>query len=88
MVVASDKAAEKSAEKNPYVKPTSLSEARDNRRYHGKIIVSAGGEVHGTHSEERAQCLYRRLRRKYPDEKPITTVIPKGPVLMLPTTLC
>lgn len=71
--------------KSDYHKPTSLTEAQANPRYRGKIVVAAGGEVHGTHSSEQAVKIYKRLQRKYPDEKPISTVIPKGPIVMLPS---
>ena len=65
-----------------YQKPTSLTEAQANPRYRGKIVVAAGGEVRGTHSADQAVKIYRQLERKYPDEKPISTVIPKGPIVM------
>lgn len=71
--------------KSGYQKPTSLAEAQANPRYRGKIVVAAGGEVHGTYDGQKAVQLYRKLQRKYPQEKPISTVIPKGPIVMLPT---
>ncbi len=67
-----------------YQKPTTLSEAWSNARYHGKIIVAAGGEVHGTQDPEKAVALLKRLEKKYPDEPPQTTIIPKGGMIMLP----
>lgn len=63
-----------------YHKPTTIDEARQNPRYQGKIIVAAGGEVHGTYKEDRAVQLFRKLQRKYPQDPPTTTVIAKGPL--------
>jgi len=67
-----------------YHKPISLSQAWNNPRYHGKIVVAAGGEVHGTNDPARAVAMLKKLERKYPGESPVTTVIPKGNMVMLP----
>lgn len=67
-----------------YHKPTSLREAWQNPRYHGKIVVAAGGEVMGTQNPEKAVQLLKKLEKKYPDENPETTIIPKGGMVMLP----
>jgi len=67
-----------------YHKPTSLSEAWSNPRYHGKIVVAAGGEVHGTQDPDKALVLLRRLEKKYPTQAPETTIIPKGGMIMMP----
>jgi hypothetical protein len=66
-----------------YQKPTTLEEARTNPRYKGKIVVAAGGEVHGTYREERAVELYKQLRRKHPSETPVSTVIPKDSIVII-----
>jgi len=63
-----------------YHKPTSLDEAWQNRRYHGKIVVAAGGEVHGTNDPQRAVQLLKKLEKKYPAAPPETTIIPKEDV--------
>lgn len=67
-----------------YHKPTTISEALNNRRYHGKIVVASGGEVHGTKDPEKAVELLKKLEKKYPQEDPQTTVIPKGGLVTLP----
>ena len=65
-----------------YHKPTTISEAWGNPRYQGKIVVAAGGELYSTTSEERAVQMFRKLQRKYPNDPPVTTVIPKGTILV------
>lgn len=80
----SDKPSIKNSSPSDYQKPTTLNQAWENPRYHGKIIVAAGGEVHGTYKEERAVQLLKKLEKKYPDETPKTTIIPKGGMMMLP----
>ena len=73
--------------KTLYHRPTSLAEAAANPRYQGKIVVAAGGQVFGTTSEAQAVKLLQRLARKFPDDPPITTVFPKGPVVMMPVSI-
>ncbi|MDQ3008958.1 MAG: hypothetical protein M3Q81_05215 [bacterium] len=69
--------------KSEYHKPTTVAEAWSNPRYQGKIVVAAGGEVHGTYDDEKALQLLKKLERKYPDQTPETTIIPQRRVVLI-----
>jgi hypothetical protein len=67
-----------------YHKPTTIEEAATNPRYQGKIVIESPEGVYSTTSGERAFQAIKRLQRKYPDQPPTSTVIPKGMMITLP----
>ncbi len=71
--------------KKPYKRPTSIDEARDNFRYRGKIVIEAGGRIFSTRSGERAQELLKKVKKKYPEDVPTLTYLPKKDEVVIPT---
>ncbi len=69
-----------------YKRPTTLEEASVNPRYQGKIVIESPEGIYSTTDGERAVKALQRLHRKYPDQPPVSTVIPKGLMLTLPFT--
>lgn len=68
-----------------YHKPDSIEEAWSNPYYKGKIVVECGDEFFSTTSGERAVKKIQQLKKKYPDQKVRSTVIPpKGIMVSLP----
>ena len=66
-----------------YHKPSTISEATSNPRYHGKIVIESPEGLYSTTKEDIAVRTYRRLRAKYSSKTVVTTIIPKG--ILLPT---
>jgi hypothetical protein len=69
-----------------YKKPTTLEQAAANPRYQGKIVIESPEGIYSTLNEERAVKELNRLQNKYPQQPPVSTVIPKGVLITSPYT--
>ena len=67
-----------------YVKPTTISDAYNNPRYQGKIVIESPEGLYSTKSDANAIKMYRKLRQKYTSHQVTTTVIPKGLLITTP----
>ncbi|MBL7078123.1 hypothetical protein ISS42_00500 [Candidatus Shapirobacteria bacterium] len=52
-------------------------------RYRGKHVVVAGGKIFTAKTGEGALKILTRVRKKYPEEIPAVTYIPKADTLIL-----
>jgi hypothetical protein len=69
-----------------YHKPTTLTQAAANPRYQGKIVIESPEGIYSTFDEEKAVKELNRLQNKYPEQPPVSTVIPKGVLITSPYT--
>lgn len=60
-----------------------LAEVYQSSRYAGKQVIIVGGKVHATKTGVAASQMLERLLKKYPDEVPNITYIPKEDTLIL-----
>lgn len=67
----------KKSDDTGYQKPTTISQALANFRYRGKIVVETPEGLYSTNSQERAVNYIKKMKRKYPDDPPVSTVIPQ-----------
>ena len=64
-----------------------LQDLADNPAYHGKIVIQTPEGIYATTSEKRAVQLIRLMHQRYPDNPPISTVVPSGPLTPVPLHL-
>lgn len=60
-----------------YHKPKTISDAYNNPRYQGKIVIQSPEGLYSTTKEENAISKMRILRQKYSSKEVITTIIPQ-----------
>jgi hypothetical protein len=70
-----------------YKKPATLKDAYSNPRYQGKIVIESPEGLFSTTQESKALEKMKRLHKKYPDAKPVTTIIPRGLLMTTPVKL-
>ena len=64
-----------------YHKPESISEAYNNPRYQGKIVIESPEGLYSTTKDENAISMLKKLQRKYSETEVVTTVIPRAAIL-------
>lgn len=62
---------------------TSMTEIMGNPKYRGKHLVVVAGKVFVAKTGREANSIIDRLEKKYPDEIPAMTYIPKADTLIL-----
>lgn len=60
-----------------------LSEVYRNPKYAGKHVIIIGGKVHATKTGVAASEMLEKLLKKYPNQIPNVTYIPKDDTLIL-----
>lgn len=64
-----------------YQKPQTISEAHDNPRYQGKIVIESPEGLYSTNKEENAISKMRVLRQRYSSREITTTIIPQKNII-------
>jgi hypothetical protein len=64
-----------------YQKPQTISEAHDNPRYQGKIVIESPEGLYSTTKENNAISKMRSLREKYSSREITTTIIPQKNII-------
>jgi hypothetical protein len=70
-----------SSKQGGYQKPQTISEAHDNPRYQGKIVIESPEGLYSTNKEENAISKMRVLRQKYSSKEITTTIIPQKNII-------